>query len=126
MQLPLGVPLVMMSEIAIMAQVKRPGVAMGRRRHPDFPVPAAEKVGGPQFHGQEMVEWLIATGLVSTWLSHEPVRADLRTCISRLLAKFNYPLEEERAAVDLVIKQMETFAKLALGFGPRRIEEAQQ
>jgi hypothetical protein len=63
MQLPSGVSLITMSEIATMAQVKRPVVSTWRRRHTDFPVPVAENVGGPQFHSQEVVEWLIATGL---------------------------------------------------------------
>jgi hypothetical protein len=45
------------------------------------------------------------------WLSREPVRAKLRTRIRRVLAMFDYPPEEEREAVDLVLKQMETFAK---------------
>jgi hypothetical protein len=63
MQLPSGVFLVTMSEIATMAKVKRPVVSTWRRRHADFPVPVAENVGGPLFHGQEVVEWLIATGL---------------------------------------------------------------
>ncbi len=63
MQLPAGVCLVTMSEIATMARVKRPVVSTWRRRYKDFPVPVAENVGGPQFHGQEVVEWLIAKGL---------------------------------------------------------------
>jgi hypothetical protein len=63
MQLPSGVSLVTMSEIAAMAQVKRPVVATWRRRHTDFPVPVAENVGGILFRGQEVVEWLIAKGL---------------------------------------------------------------
>ncbi|MDB1088111.1 DUF3387 domain-containing protein [Streptomyces sp. ACA25] len=56
----------------------------------------------------------IARALVTTirkelsvdWLSREPVRAKLRTVIRRLLARYDYPPEEERAA----IRQMETFA----------------
>jgi hypothetical protein len=52
----------------------------------------------------------IRKNLSVDWLSREPVRAKLRTRIRRLLAKFDYPPEEEREAVDLVIKQMETFA----------------
>ena len=52
----------------------------------------------------------IRKNLSIDWLSREPVRAKLRTRIRRLLAKFDYPPDEERAAVDLVIKQMETFA----------------
>lgn len=63
MQLPSGVCLVTMSEIATMAQVKRPVVSTWRRRYKDFPAPVVENVGGPLFHGQEVVEWLIATGL---------------------------------------------------------------
>ncbi|MBB2911255.1 type I restriction enzyme R subunit [Streptosporangium becharense] len=52
----------------------------------------------------------IRKNLSVDWLSREPVRAKLRTRVRRLLAKFDYPPEEERQAVDLVIKQMETFA----------------
>lgn len=52
----------------------------------------------------------IRKNLSIDWLSREPVRAKLRTRIRRLLAKFDYPPDEEREAVDLVIKQMETFA----------------
>ncbi|AZK95536.1 MULTISPECIES: type I restriction endonuclease subunit R [Streptomyces] len=44
------------------------------------------------------------------WLSREPVRAKLRTRIRRVLAMFDYPPEEELEAIDLVLKQMETFA----------------
>lgn len=63
MQLPpSGVPLVTMSEIAVLAQVKRPVVSTWRRRYPDFPAPVAANGGGPRFHGQAVVEWLIATG----------------------------------------------------------------
>ncbi|MDQ1248138.1 MAG: type restriction enzyme subunit [Actinomycetota bacterium] len=52
----------------------------------------------------------IKTNLRVDWLSREPVRAKLRTRIRRLLASYDYPPDAERAAVDLVIKQMETFA----------------
>ncbi|MFB4302252.1 type I restriction endonuclease subunit R [Actinomadura sp. NTSP31] len=52
----------------------------------------------------------IRKNLSVDWLSREPVRAKLRTRVRRLLAKFDYPPEEEREAVELVIKQMETFA----------------
>ncbi|MFF0244846.1 type I restriction endonuclease subunit R [Streptosporangium sandarakinum] len=52
----------------------------------------------------------IRKNLSVDWLSREPVRAKLRSRVRRLLAKFDYPPEEERAAVDLVIKQMEAFA----------------
>jgi hypothetical protein len=63
MQLPSGVSLVTMSEIATMARVKRSVVSTWRRRHTDFPVPVAENVSRLLFHGQKVVEWLIATGL---------------------------------------------------------------
>ncbi|GIG67081.1 type I restriction enzyme endonuclease domain-containing protein [Phytomonospora endophytica] len=52
----------------------------------------------------------IRKNLSVDWLSREPVGAKLRTRIRRLLARYDYPPEEERQAVDLVIKQMETFA----------------
>ncbi|MEV4252755.1 type I restriction endonuclease subunit R [Spirillospora sp. NPDC049652] len=52
----------------------------------------------------------IRKNLSIDWLSREPVRAKLRSRVRRLLARFDYPPEEERAAVELVIKQMETFA----------------
>ncbi|WP_411574208.1 type I restriction endonuclease subunit R [Streptomyces fradiae] len=52
----------------------------------------------------------IQKNLSVDWLSREPVRAKLRTRIRRVLAMFDYPPEEEREAVDLVLKQMETFA----------------
>lgn len=64
MQLPpSGVPRVTMSEIAVLAQVKRPVVSTWRRRYPHFPAPVAANGAGPRFHGQAVVEWLIATGL---------------------------------------------------------------
>ncbi|MEU9561681.1 type I restriction endonuclease subunit R [Streptomyces sp. NPDC048161] len=53
----------------------------------------------------------IRENLSVDWLSREPVRAKLRSRIRRVLAKFDYPPEEEREAVDLVLKQMETFAQ---------------
>ncbi|MCC5581785.1 type I restriction endonuclease subunit R [Microtetraspora sp. AC03309] len=52
----------------------------------------------------------IRQNLSVDWLSREPVRAKLRSRVRRLLARFDYPPEEEREAVELVIKQMETFA----------------
>ncbi|RFS81437.1 type I restriction endonuclease subunit R [Actinomadura spongiicola] len=52
----------------------------------------------------------IRRNLSVDWLSREPVRAKLRTRIRRVLARFDYPPEEEREAIDLVLKQMETFA----------------
>lgn len=61
----------------------------------------------------------IRKNLSIDWLSREPVRAKLRTRIRRLLARFDYPPEEEREAVDLVIKQMETFANEWASEAPR-------
>ncbi|MEU8671323.1 type I restriction endonuclease subunit R [Streptomyces anulatus] len=52
----------------------------------------------------------IRKNLSVDWLSREPVRAKLRTRIRRVLAMFDYPPDEEKEAVDLVLKQMETFA----------------
>lgn len=52
----------------------------------------------------------IQKNLSVDWLSREPVRAKLRTRIRRVLAMFDYPPEEEREAVDLVLKQMEIVA----------------
>ncbi|NEA34303.1 type I restriction endonuclease subunit R [Streptomyces sp. SID13031] len=54
----------------------------------------------------------IQKNLSVDWLSREPVRAKLRTRIRRVLAMFDYPPEEEREAVDLVLKQMEIIAAL--------------
>ncbi|MFF9320241.1 type I restriction endonuclease subunit R [Streptomyces sp. NPDC014735] len=54
----------------------------------------------------------IQKNLSVDWLSREPVRAKLRTRIRRVLAMFDYPPEEEREAVDLVLKQMEIVAAL--------------
>ncbi|MEU7756716.1 type I restriction endonuclease subunit R [Micromonospora sp. NPDC049171] len=52
----------------------------------------------------------IQTSITVDWFSREPVRAKLRSHIRRLLARYDYPPDHERAAVDLVIRQMETFA----------------
>jgi len=52
----------------------------------------------------------IRKNLSTDWLSREPVRAKLRNRVRRLLAKFDYPPDQEKKAIDSVIKQMETFA----------------
>nr|WP_232624697.1 type I restriction enzyme endonuclease domain-containing protein [Micromonospora sagamiensis] len=52
----------------------------------------------------------IQSSITVDWFSREPVRAKLRSRIRRLLARYDYPPDHERAAVDLVIRQMETFA----------------
>jgi type I restriction enzyme, R subunit len=43
------------------------------------------------------------------WMSRDDVRAKLRSVIKRLLAKHGYPPDAQPAAIDLVIRQMETF-----------------
>src|SRR6266540_4966551 len=61
----------------------------------------------------------IARDLVATirrsisvdWVARDDVRAKLRTVIRRLLAKYNYPPDAEAKAIELVIRQMETFAE---------------
>jgi type I restriction enzyme R subunit len=45
------------------------------------------------------------------WVTRDDVRARMRTVIKRLLAKYGYPPDAEQGAVDLVIRQMETFAE---------------
>lgn len=57
------IPLVSMSEISVMAQVQRSVVSTWRRRYDSFPVAVSESAGRSWFHGQEMVQWLLATGL---------------------------------------------------------------
>ncbi|MEV7487759.1 type I restriction endonuclease subunit R [[Kitasatospora] papulosa] len=60
----------------------------------------------------------IARALVTTvrrqltpdWVSHEPVRARLRSTIKRLLARHGYPPAEVLDAVELITKQLEYFA----------------
>lgn len=55
-------PLLSMSEIATLTQVKRPVVSTWRRRHADFPAPATENAGHPLFDGGQVAEWLVSTG----------------------------------------------------------------
>ncbi|WP_327049551.1 DUF3387 domain-containing protein [Microbispora sp. NBC_01189] len=43
-------------------------------------------------------------------MSREPVRARLRATIKRLLARYNYPPDQEAKAIELVLQQMEHFA----------------
>ncbi|MCZ4103370.1 N-6 DNA methylase [Streptomyces sp. H39-C1] len=52
-----------MSDIAALAQVKRPVVSTWRRRHADFPAVVAESAGRPLFDGGQVTDWLTATGL---------------------------------------------------------------
>ncbi|MDX3385547.1 type I restriction endonuclease subunit R [Streptomyces niveiscabiei] len=52
----------------------------------------------------------VRSKLKPDWIAREPVRARLRSAIKRLLVRNNYPPDREKAAIDLVIKQMEYFA----------------
>ncbi|WP_285752084.1 hypothetical protein [Lentzea sp. NBRC 105346] len=54
--------MVTLSEIASMAQVKRPVVSTWRRRHVDFPAPVRLD-SDLRFHGHEVVDWLVTRGL---------------------------------------------------------------
>ncbi|MFH7595094.1 hypothetical protein WDV06_08285 [Streptomyces racemochromogenes] len=64
-----------MPEIAALAQVKRPVVSTWRRRYADFPTPVAETTGRLQFDGDQIVDWLLATGLGNVNPDH--LRAEL-------------------------------------------------
>jgi len=44
------------------------------------------------------------------WAYRDDVRARMRTVVKRLLAKYGYPPDAQKDAVDQVIRQMETFA----------------
>ena len=48
--------------------------------------------------------------ITTDWVSRDDVRAKLRSTIKRLLAKRGYPPDAQQDAIDLVIRQMETFA----------------
>jgi len=49
--------------------------------------------------------------LKTDWLQREAVQAKLRTTIKRLLRKYGYPPDKQAGAVELVIRQVETFAE---------------
>lgn len=51
-----------MTEIAELADVKRPVVSTWRRRYPDFPQPATEERGQQLFDAARIVDWLVETG----------------------------------------------------------------
>ena len=53
----------------------------------------------------------VRSSITVDWMSREDVRAKLRTTIKRLLARYGYPPDAAPAAIDLVIRQMETFAE---------------
>jgi hypothetical protein len=58
-----SIALVTMTDIAAMAKVRRPVVSTWRRRYADFPQPVAAPGASPRFHGREVVDWLVSTGL---------------------------------------------------------------
>ncbi|MGH3834835.1 MAG: type I restriction endonuclease subunit R [Pseudonocardiaceae bacterium] len=49
--------------------------------------------------------------VTTDWVSRDDVRAKLRTTIKRLLAKHGYPPDAQPEAIQLVLRQMETFAE---------------
>ncbi|MCU1680908.1 MAG: type site-specific deoxyribonuclease, HsdR family [Amycolatopsis sp.] len=49
--------------------------------------------------------------VTTDWVSHDDVRAKLRSTIKRLLAVHGYPPDAEPTATQLVLTQMETFAE---------------
>ncbi|MFC0039634.1 SAM-dependent DNA methyltransferase [Actinomadura rayongensis] len=51
-----------MTEIAELADVKRPVVSTWRRRYPDFPQPATEERGQQLFDAAHIIDWLVETG----------------------------------------------------------------
>ena len=61
----------------------------------------------------------VEKNLSTDWLSREPVRAKLRNRVRRLLAKFDYPPDQEKQAIEDVIKQMERFAGMDAPTAPR-------
>lgn len=48
--------------------------------------------------------------VTTDWVSRDDVRPKLRSTIKRLLAKHGYPPDAQPLAIELVIRQMETFA----------------
>lgn len=54
--------LMSMTEVAELTGVRRPVVSTWRRRHPDFPKPAAEERGQLLFDAAQIIDWLVETG----------------------------------------------------------------
>ncbi|MGH3253015.1 MAG: type I restriction enzyme endonuclease domain-containing protein, partial [Trebonia sp.] len=48
--------------------------------------------------------------ITTDWVARDDVRAKIRSTIKRLLAKHGYPPDAEKAAIQRVLDQMETFA----------------
>jgi type I restriction enzyme R subunit len=53
----------------------------------------------------------VRNSITVDWMSRDDVRAKLRSTIKRLLAVHGYPPDAAAAAIELVIRQMETFAE---------------
>ena len=60
------------------------------------------------------------------WVARDDIRAKLRTIIRRLLAKYKYPPDAEAKAIELIIRQMETFAEDWATVVPERLEAARE
>ena len=54
------------TEIAALAQVKRPVPTTWARRHPDFPAPVAHEDRRPLFDARAVVDWLASPGRGNT------------------------------------------------------------
>jgi type I restriction enzyme R subunit len=113
------------AQLALMAQEVSDEARRGERFDP--PLSVAELAFYDAVAHRDMAELMvgrdktlaaIARALVADikdnlsvdWLSREPVRAKLRSRVRRVLAKFDYPPDDEKRAIELVLKQMETFA----------------
>lgn len=55
--------------------------------------------------------WAVRTSVVIDWDQKESVRAAMRSKVRRLLAKYDYPPDAEKKAIELVLEQAELFAK---------------
>jgi type I restriction enzyme, R subunit len=49
--------------------------------------------------------------VTTDWVSRDDVRAEIRSTIKRLPAKWGYPPDQQQNATGLVLRQMETFAE---------------
>lgn len=55
--------------------------------------------------------WAVRTSVVIDWDQKESVRAAMRSKVRRLLAKYDYPPDAEKRAIELVLEQAELFAE---------------
>lgn len=55
--------------------------------------------------------WAVRTSVVIDWDQKESVRAAMRSKVRRLLAKYDYPPDAEKKAIELVLEQAELFAR---------------